>query len=139
MLNRGRKLAHGGCAAGNLVDGLRLGALGGQRSQKRGVLRRAGLSAHNLAHYRIGLVKRQVALHDDLLDGFLNHVDPLFLMPEGILAGQEKPAPRLMCPRTGSKGARGATLVRRYLRPFAECFDKTATYGLPGCQHTPGT
>ena len=65
--------AHGGGAAGDLVGGLRPGALGGQGGQEGGVLGGGGLAAHDLVHDGVGLVIGQVLLADDLYNGFLNH------------------------------------------------------------------
>ena len=80
MLNGRCQLAHGCGTATDLVDGLRLGALGGKRRKKRGILRGRRLAGHNLAHYGVGLIEGEVTLHDNLLDGFLDHgfCSPLF-------------------------------------------------------------
>ena len=71
--HRNGPFPHGGGAAGDLVGGLRPGALGGQRRQERGVLGGGGLAAHDLVHDSIGLVIGQVLFADDFHDCFLNH------------------------------------------------------------------
>ena len=71
--HRNGPFPHGGGTAADLVNGLRLGALGGQRRQKRRVLGLGGLAVHDLAHDGVGLVIAQVLLVHNLCDGLLNH------------------------------------------------------------------
>ena len=64
---------HGGGAAGDLVDRLGLGALGGEGRQKGRVLGGGGLAAHDLVHDGVGLVVGQVLFAHDLYNGFFDH------------------------------------------------------------------
>jgi hypothetical protein len=73
--------AHGGGAAGNLVDGLRPGALGGEGREKSGVLGGSGLAAHNFIHHGVGLVIGEVPFADDFDNGFFDHGASPFFSP----------------------------------------------------------
>ena len=97
----GGVVPHGGGAAGDLVGGLRPGALGGEGRQERGVLGGSGLAAHDLVHDGVGLVVGQVLLVDDLYNGFLDHILSLQEIFQDLTAhGREN-------------GLRGETAVRR--------------------------
>ena len=64
---------HGSGASGDLVGGLRSGALGGEGGKKGGVLGGGGLAAHDLIHHGVGLLIGEVPFIDDLDDGFFDH------------------------------------------------------------------
>lgn len=66
-------VAHGGGAACNLVGRLGAGALGREGREERCVLGGGGLTAHDLVHHGVGFVITEIALVDDLHDGFFDH------------------------------------------------------------------
>ena len=87
MRHRCGVLPHGRRAAGDLLNGLRLRGLGGQRRQKGRVLRRCGFTAHDLIHDAVGLLVAEIALADNFLYGFLNHPSAsLFYAPASGLS-----------------------------------------------------
>ena len=66
-------IPHGGGAAGDLIDRLGLGALGGEGRQKGRVLGGGGLAAHDLVHHGVGLIVGQVLFAHDLYNRFFDH------------------------------------------------------------------
>ena len=73
VLDRRRQRTHRGGTAGNLIDGLGLRRLRGQRCEEGRVLCRARLAPHDFKHGLPCLLVAQIFLVDDFDDGFLNH------------------------------------------------------------------
>ena len=68
-----RVVPHGGGTAGDFHNRLGLGALGGERREKRRVLGGGGLSTHYLVHHAVGLLIGEVLLIHNFDNRFFNH------------------------------------------------------------------
>ena len=65
---------HGSGTAGNFIYGFCLGTLGGQGSEKCGILCGGGFTAHDFIHHGICFVIGQVFSGDDFGNCFFNHM-----------------------------------------------------------------
>ena len=68
-----RMVTHGRRTAGDFLRGFRAGTLGGKCREKRRILCRTSLAAHNLIHHGVSFIISQILFADNLYNSLLNH------------------------------------------------------------------